>query len=310
MTDPLAESVLLLQPMARFSKLVEGAGAWRIHRTDIGEPFYCAVLQGELRMIVDGDALLMLKAGDFVLVPAMHSLVSESLPPPKGNKADEPAEVAAGRFRIGVRGGPVSVRMQVGHCSFGSPDAALLVQLLPRVIHVRGEPRLATLVQMVDEEAGANRVARELVLERLLEVLLIEAMRCGDGTAATPSLTRGLADERLAGALRAFHSRPGHPWTVEDLAQEASLSRSAFFARFSRTMGMAPMEYVLHWRMALAKRMLRDNDMDIAEIAERVGYGSASTFSVAFARQAGTSPARYGRRREGTNTASDENRPG
>jgi AraC-like DNA-binding protein len=62
--------------------------------------------------------------------------------------------------------------------------------------------------------------------------------------------------------------------------------------------------------MALAKRMLRDNDMDIAEIAERVGYGSASTFSVAFARQVGTSPARYGRRREGTNTAPDENRPG
>ena len=133
------------------------------------------------------------------------------------------------------------------------------------------------------------------MLERLLEVLLIEALRCSAGMSTAPGLARGLADERLAYALRAFHSRPNHPWTITELAGEAALSRSAFFSRFRRTVGLAPMEYVLAWRMALAKRLLRDDNLDITQIAERVGYSSASTFSVAFTRQVGTSPARYGR---------------
>jgi AraC-like DNA-binding protein len=296
--DPLAEVVLLLQPVARFSKLVECAGKWRARRPDIGEPFYCAVLDGQCRLSVDGQPAITLQAGDFVLVPAMHSLVNESLEPPEGDEAGQPVEIGAGHFRMGRQDGPADVRICVGHCSFGSPDAGLLVQLLPQVIHVRNEQRLATLVQMLGEETRAARLARDLVLERLLEVLLIEALRCGDGTATTPGLARGLADERLACALRAFHARPDHPWTIVELAREAALSRSAFFARFNRTVGLAPMEYVMAWRMAIAKRLLRENDLEITQIAERVGYSSASTFSVAFARHVGTSPARYGRGRE------------
>jgi AraC-like DNA-binding protein len=298
MIDPLAEVVLLLQPIARFSKLVEAAGPWRIRRPDIGEPFYCAVLEGQCRMTVDGHPSITLQAGDFVLVPARHSLVNESLEPPEGDEAVLPVEIGEGHFRVGTLDGPADLRMRVGHCSFGSPDAGLLVQLLPQVIHVRGEQRLATLVQMLGEETRAARLARELVLERLLEVLLIEALRCGDGSTTNPGLARGLADERLACALRAFHARPDHPWTIVELAREAALSRSAFFARFNRTVGLAPMEYVMAWRMAMAKRLLRDNELEITQIAERIGYSSASTFSVAFARHVGTSPARYGRGHE------------
>jgi AraC-like DNA-binding protein len=295
MIDPLAEVVLLLQPIARFSKLLEGAGNWRIRRANVGEPFYCAVLEGQCRLTVDGQLAMTLQAGDFVLVPAMHTLVNESMEPPDGDEAELPVEIGDGHYRIGRRDGTADLRMRLGRCSFASPDAALLVPLLPQVIHVRGEQRLATLVQLVGEETRATRLARELVLERLLEVLLIEALRCGHSTTTTPGLARGLADERLACALRAFHSCPEHPWTIAGLAREAALSRSAFFARFNRMVGLAPMEYVLAWRMALAKRLLRGKDLDIAEIAERVGYSSASTFSVAFARQVGTSPARYGR---------------
>jgi AraC-like DNA-binding protein len=293
--DPLAEVVLLLQPVARFSKLVEGAGSWRIRRPNIGEPFYCAVLEGRCRLTVDAHPSMTLQAGDFVLVPARHSLVSESLEPPAGHAAKSPIEIGEGRFRVGKQDGPADLRMCVGHCSFGSPDAGLLVQLLPRIIHVRGQQRLAVLVQMLGEEMRSARLARELVLERLLEVLLIEALRCGDGAATTPGLAQGLADERLACALRGFHAHPDHPWTIVELAREAALSRSAFFARFSRTVGLAPMEYVTAWRMAIAKRLLRDDDLPISQVAERVGYSSASTFSTAFARHVGTSPARYGR---------------
>ncbi|KRG43262.1 AraC family transcriptional regulator [Stenotrophomonas panacihumi] len=294
MTDPLAEMVGLLQPVARFSKLVEGAGAWQVHRPGNGDPFYCVLLEGHCRMTVDGQAPLDLQAGDFVLVPAMRDLRNASLDG-EDTPPDMPVKLGEGHFRIGRQEGPAEQRMRIGHCSFGSPDASLLVSLLPQVLHVRGVPRLATLVQLVGEETLAQRPAREIVLERLLEVLLIEALRNGGTTGTAPGLALGLADERLAAALRAMHGRPEAPWTVAALAQHAALSRSAFFARFSRIVGVAPMEYLLHWRMALAKRLLREGAVDIARIAERVGYSSASTFSVAFARQVGAPPARYAR---------------
>jgi AraC-like DNA-binding protein len=130
-------------------------------------------------------------------------------------------------------------------------------------------------------------------LARLLEVLLIEALRSAQGTAATPGLVRGMADVRLCAALRRMHEEPARAWTVAQLAQAAALSRSAFFERFLRAVGVAPMEYLLAWRMALAKDLLRRDGSRIADVAARVGYSSASTFSVAFARHIGMPPARY-----------------
>ncbi|MFP3542375.1 AraC family transcriptional regulator [Rhizobium sp. SIMBA_035] len=293
--DPLADIVTLLQPAARFSKLVECAGQWRIRREATGEPFYCAILDGACSVTFGDDQPFILEAGDFVLVPAMRDLVNESLDASAGLPDTIPAQLTDGRFRAGRLDGPPDLRMRIGHCSFGAPDAALLVSLLPDVVIVRGEPRLATLMQLLGEETRARRPARELVLERLLEVLLIEALRSGTETTAAPGLSRGLADERLAASLHALHARPAHPWTVADLAAEAALSRSAFFARFSRVVGLAPMEYLLAWRMALAKQLLRRRELTMDEVAERVGYGSASTFSVAFARHAGVPPARFAR---------------
>jgi AraC-like DNA-binding protein len=294
--DPLAEVVTMLQPTARFSKLIECAGSWRFRREGTGDPFYCAVLEGHCRVTVDGRAPLILQAGDFLLVPAMRDLTKESLDSPQDETSREPIEIGKGCFRVGREDEPQNLRIRIGHCLFSSPDVALLVPLLPDVVLSRGEPRLATLTQLVGDETLAHRPARELVLERLLEVLLIEALRCGNEIQnAPPGLARGLADDRVAAALRAFHTSPEYPWTVAGLAFEASLSRSAFFARFSRTMGMPPMEYLSAWRMALAGRLLRGKELGLDQVAERVGYSSSSSFSVAFTRYAGMSPARYGR---------------
>jgi AraC-like DNA-binding protein len=69
---------------------------------------------------------------------------------------------------------------------------------------------------------------------------------------------------------------PDQTWTVAQSAKEAALSRSAFFERFSRAVGIAPMEYLLAWRMALAKNLLRQKQGSVAEIAERVGHRSQS----------------------------------
>ena len=296
MVDPLAEVVTLLQPRARFSKLVLGTSPWRVSRSDAGQPFYCVVLEGGCRMEIDGHAPIELLSGDFALIPSTYGITVSSLEaPPPGVETPEPVALGNGEFKVGTPDGPIDARMLVGHCSFGSPDASLLVSLLPQFVQVRGEQRLATLVQLVREESREQRPAREIVLSRLLEVVLIEALRSTAGTNASPGLVRGLADCRLAASIRGLHDRPAHTWTVAELAKEAALSRSTFFERFSRAVGVAPMQYLLAWRMALAKDLLRRYDGSVAEVAERVGYSSASTFSVAFTRHVGQPPSEYAR---------------
>ena len=125
----------------------------------------------------------------------------------------------------------------------------------------------------------------------------IEALRLTQRSDAPPGLLRGLGDARLAEAIRQMHGDPARPWTVAQLAKQAALSRSGFFDRFTRNVGLPPMEYLLAWRMAIAKELLRQHDMAIAEVAERIGYGSASTFSTAFSRYVGQPPGRYARKR-------------
>ena len=294
MVDPLAEMVALLRPGTPFSKLVSAAGRWQVRRSEYGQPFYCVLLEGWCRLAVDGAEPIVLAPGDFVLIPSADSFTMSSLEPPVS--AERPVELANGEYRLGVQSGAPEMRSLIGYCDFDSPDAALLVSLLPRLVHVRGEKRLATLVELVREESGNQLPARDVVLARLLEVLLIEALRSTAGTTASPGLVRGLADERLATALRRMHEEPTKAWTVAQLAKEAALSRSTFFARFNRAVGLAPMEYLLAWRMALAKRLLRQNESAVADVAERVGYSSASTFSVAFTRHVGLPPARYARK--------------
>lgn len=298
MVDPLAEVVLLLQPTARFSKNVIGAGAWQVHRSDAGQPFYCAVLEGSCRLTLDGREPLVLEAGDFALVPAAFGVTMSSLEVPTDTANALPVELSPGIFRIGDAEKPIDLRILAGHCSFGSQDAALLVSLLPELVHLRGEERLATLVHLVGQESRERRPARELILTRLLEVLLIEALRSNASAASPPGLVRALTDARLAAAIRAMHEQPARPWTVIDLAKAAALSRTTFFERFSCAVGKAPMAYLLAWRMALAKDMLRRRKVAIADVAERVGYASASTFSVAFSRYVGKPPAQYARESE------------
>lgn len=297
MIDPLAEIVLLLRPSALFSKTVVGAGPWRIIPPDTQEPFYGVILEGGCRLTVDGQEAIHVEAGDFVLLPATHHLQVTSREAPAGSDASPPVALGNGEFAVGAQSGPIDLRMLIGYCSFASPDADLLVPLLPQLVHIRCAGRLAQLVTLVGEESRGQLPARDVVLSRLLEVLLIEALRLTTEP-STQGLARGLADLRIAHAIRAMHERPSHGWTMADLAKEAALSRSTFFERFKRKVGVAPMAYLLTWRMALAKQLLRQNESRIAEIAERVGYRSASAFSVAFTRHAGQSPADYARARQ------------
>ena len=300
MSDPLTLVVGLLQPTALFSKLVIAAGPWAVRRSDEGRPFYCAVLDGSCCLSVAGRTPITLQSGDFVVVPAAYDFAMSSPEPQPDSIEPERVEMSPGVFRLGSADAPPSVRMLVGHCLFSSDNSDLLVSLLPELVHVRGQGRLTTLVELLNEEWHDNRPGREAVVARLLEVLLIEALRCTAGPATPPGLLRGLADPRLAVALRQMHGRPRQAWTVIDLAREAALSRSTFFERFRREVGVAPMEYLLSWRMALAKALLRRQKASVAQVAEQIGYASASTFSTAFTRHVGMPPVFYARAETGT----------
>ncbi|MCQ1852832.1 AraC family transcriptional regulator [Neorhizobium galegae] len=294
MSDPLAEVVSLLKPSPSISKLVTGGGRWIVERTELGSPFYCAVVEGRCRLSVADRQPILLTAGDFVLVPDIYSFTMGSIEPPSCAAPPQRLETSPGVFRLGDPEAPVEVRAMVGHCAFVARERTLLVSLLPEVIHVHGEDRLTTLVGLIHDETRSGRVARDMVLGRLLEVLLIEALRSFGGETAPPGLLRGLADPQLAAALRRVHDDPGGNITVAALARDAAMSRSTFFDRFRCEVGVAPMEYATTWRMALAKKLLR-RDVALADIARRVGYGSASAFSVAFSRHVGTSPGAYSR---------------
>ena len=198
-----------------------------------------------------------------------------------------------GRCEIALIVGPGQARRGA---ESSRPDAGLLVSLLPTLVHVRGIERLSTLMRLVGEDANEQRSGRDLVLSRLVEVLLVQALRTTQTDDAPAGLLRGLSDARPALAIREIHSDPARSWTVAQLAKAAALSRSAFFDRFVRAVGMPPMEYLLAWRMAIAKDLLRHHhEVRLDEVAERVGYRSASTFSTAFSRHVGQPPGRYAR---------------
>lgn len=301
MADPLAQIVGLLQPGAPFSKCVTGSGPWQVRRTQSPNPYYVAVLKGGLRYLGRTGDEVMVRAGDFILIPSAEDflMVSEA-PSGPGDIVVEPVILPdGGGYRVGSVDGPVDMRALVGYCIFQSDDATLLSSLLPEVVVVRGEYRLAMLMQLLGEEAVGSKPGREVVLQHLLEVLLIEALRSSAELGDTPGLLRGLTDGRLAVAIRSIHAEPGREWTVSQLAREAAMSRSGFHERFQGAVGMTPNEYLTAWRLALAKDLLRQGKVSVGEIARKVGYRSTSAFSVAFTRDVGVSPIRFAREASG-----------
>jgi AraC-like DNA-binding protein len=294
--DPLSSVVALLKPRPDISKMVVGGGHWQVDRTDMASPFYAAIVEGRARLVVKGREPVMLEAGDFVMVPHMDSFTMTSEVPPPTGASRLPLETGPGIFRLGPADSPVDMRALVGHCRFEAPDRALLLSLLPQMIHVSGQDRLIALVPMIHDETRADRPARTMILERLLEVLMIEALRSSPASELPPGLLRGLSDPRLAAALHRIHGATDSALTVAGLAREAGLSRSAFFERFRAALGCTPMEYARAWRMAVARDLLLRGNLTHAEIAHRVGYGSASAFAMAFVRLEGSSPGLFAER--------------
>lgn len=299
MENVLSDVIALLRPSNVFSKGISGAGRWGVRYSAFGHPSFCVVLEGSCLLAVDGEEELTLEQGDFLLLSTTPGFTMSGFEPVTPERIDPTIDPGgADEVRHGTPIGRPDVRLLGGYFVFDSPDAALLVSLLPRVVHVHGVERLSTLVGLVRDECKEQRPGRDSILQRLIEVLLIEALRVVPGERTPPGLLRGLADPRLALAIRNMHRDPAHGWTVAALSKHAMLSRSAFFERFSRALGVPPMQYLLAWRMAIAKGLLRRPDSALGQVAERVGYSSASAFSTAFTRYAGLPPSQYSRQNQ------------
>lgn len=302
MSDPLTDIVALLNPRPTHSKLVEGAGEWRIFRESSGEAFYCAVLQGECRMSVNGKVSQRLMAGDFILIPATYTIENTSTGISASAAITMPTLLGEGHVRIGATTGPAEFVMSVGHCEFNTPDKTLIVSLLPGEILTKGQRRFITLLELLLDESRARRPGRDVVLMRLLQLLLVESLRSNPALSKSAGILQGLQHEKLATALQLIHENPAFDWQIAELARRCAMSRSSFFAAFSETVGMPPMQYLVFWRMSLAKNALISSADKIEQIAFQIGYQSASAFIVAFTKYVGMPPGEFRRQ-----NASDKN---
>ncbi|KUI26003.1 AraC family transcriptional regulator [Mycobacterium sp. IS-1496] len=295
---PVETLVSLLRPTTVESKIISGAGEWSVREARYADPAFCVMLRGSCVLRLDGHGPIELHAGDFMFLTDMPGFVMAS------GHGVIPTEAVVrpvtGEARHGDRDGPAAMRMLGGYFRFEPENAPLLAPLLPRIVLVRHDEarasRLRRIVELIGEETDTAAPC-DLILVRLVEVLLVEAMRLRaapvDGVER--GLIAGLGDPLLAPALRALHADLAYGWTVERLARAAGASRAVFAERFSRTMGMPPMQYLAQWRMAVAKDMLRNEDVSMAEVARRTGYLSASAFTTAFTRMTGSSPSAFAR---------------
>jgi AraC-like DNA-binding protein len=302
--DPLADVITLLRPRAAGAKILQGAGRWGVRRSQVAYAGFGLVLEGECWLAVDGHEPLRLATDDFVLMPASPGFTIASDLACEVISLDAQVVVACqdSEARYGDPDLEADFKQLGGIFQFDAVNRSLLGGLLPTLVHIQASDpaagRLKRTIDLIVEEALADRPGRDLVVDRLIEVLLVEALRFRTESVdaiGQPGLLVGLADPLLARALRRLHSNVAHAWSVEELAREAGLSRSAFSERFSQKVGVPPMQYLIDWRIALAKAMLQRDSPPLEVVAAAIGYQSASAFSTAFRREVGSPPSHFAR---------------
>jgi AraC-like DNA-binding protein len=167
-----------------------------------------------------------------------------------------------------------------------------LLQALPAVLVVPAKDSLSPSAEMVADEVVRDRPGQQMVLDRLLDLMLVSALRSWFDNPDTdaPAWCRALDDPVVGSALRLLHDTPAHSWTVADLATKVGVSRAALARRFTAMVGEPPMAYLTSWRIDLAADLLRKTDHTVGTIARKVGYANAFALSVAFKRLRGTRP--------------------
>jgi len=298
--DPLSQTIALLRPRGLLWKQFEARGDWAVRFPTHDGAVFCQIVSGSCVVEIPGLEPRRFSDGDFFFLAA----------PPIWTLGTGPSLVAADFVRpdalSGVHAGTigdgqsaVALRLLGGHFRFDNVNSALRRSLLPDMVEVpserQGAARLKGVLESIGDEATSDRPGRDLVLDRLLELLLVEVIRNAGlhGCESHQGLLAGLSDHRIAAALNALHADIKQGWTIAQLADIAGMSRSAFAERFCRTIGLPPIDYLSEWRMAVARDMLRSGQHRLADIAFACGYQSASAFSTAFTRTVGCPPSRF-----------------
>ncbi len=182
-----------------------------------------------------------------------------------------------------------------GGSGFASVNASFLLDALPAFLRVdpgsSSARSIARTLSALKEEADAGQIGGDLVAGKLAEILIIEAVRSYISSAPVANVgwITALGDARVAKAIRLMHDDVARRWTIDALAREIGMSRSALTLRFSQRVGRAPMDYLTRWRMVLAQRHLA-NGGSVSDVALAVGYSSQSAFAHAFKRVTGHTP--------------------
>lgn len=258
--------------------------------------------------LVDSPAV-RLEPGDVVVVPHGDAYVMSSAP---GMRSEMPAEAVLTFFRQMATGSSPSIVIE----GKGEPERTDLVcgflgcdvrpfnpviEALPRLVHLKRPPavsehdRLTSLVEFALAESRQRRSGAQSVLLRLSEVLFIEVIRRYLDSLGAPRTgwISGLRDPIVGRALSLLHDRATETWTLERLAKDVGVSRSALADRFTHIVGQPPMRYLAHWRMQLASRLLLDGSAKVSAVAFEVGYHSEAAFSRAFKEIVGVNPSAW-----------------
>ncbi|MEP9393020.1 AraC family transcriptional regulator [Gordonia sp. VNK1] len=287
-------------------------GDWAVRITDRAPLTVVAVTRGDTVLSYDDGSSSPLNVGDVALIRGTepYTIGATANCPPiaiideSGHCLDPTGRHSvAEQMSFGVRswGNTDSVRdtdtvMLVGTYQTGTVGRHLLDSLNRiTVVESHDDP----LVAMTESEAVVDAPGQEAVLSRLLDLLLITALRRALAAGHGPAWVRAHSDRVVGQSLRLLHNNIDHPWTVASLAEQVGVSRAVIARRFTELVGAPPMTYLATWRLSVAADMLDDTDATLDVIARRVGYGSAFALSTAFKRRYGVSPAVHRRRATG-----------
>jgi AraC-like DNA-binding protein len=188
-------------------------------------------------------------------------------------------------------------RCVIGAYEGSSAVSARLLDTLPALVLIRAGDWESPLPALLAVEAGRDGAGQEAFLDRLLDLLLLGALRAWfDRSDTAPPWWHAERDELVGPALRLIHSHPEHAWTVAGLAAAVGSSRAVLARRFTELVGEPPIAFLTGWRLALAADLLRSSDLTIAAVARQVGYSTPFAFSSAFKRAYGASPNEHRRR--------------
>ncbi|PAZ17069.1 AraC family transcriptional regulator [Streptomyces sp. SA15] len=302
--DPLAG--LLESPRARGAFMIRACfePPWAVRVEDRAPLTVMLMVRGDAWIVPDTGERVRLRAGDLAIArgPAPYTCADDpgtapqALILPGGVCSCPDGRDLNGSMDLGVRtwGDRLdgSTVVLIGTYQMEGEVSGRLLEALPPLLSLTDDVWQCPLTPLLMEEIVRDEPGKEVVLDRLLDLLVIAALRAwfSRPEAEPPAWYAALADPVVGRVLRLVQEDPAHPWTVASLATKAGVSRAALARRFTDLVGEPPMTYLTGWRLALAADRLRDTDDTLDAIARQVGYGSAFALSSAFKRVYGVSP--------------------